>query len=136
MKRPLSVLFWVIAVLVTPYSFSDALNLVHNGGFEAEERVSPPEGWTMWGDERYKDRANFTRDTTQAHSGEASYRIHHPADTDSYTVTDPQHAIRAEEGTSLTIRFWARADAPGTSVVGLGGHRSHCRRPSPGILGD
>ncbi|MDA3874920.1 MAG: hypothetical protein PF795_13300 [Kiritimatiellae bacterium] len=138
MKYAHSVFFLAMSFLFNSLSFGDGVNLVHNGGFEAEGRGSPPEGWTMWGDERYKDQTNYTRDTTHAYSGDASYRIHHPADTDGYTVTDPQHAIRAEQGTSLTIRFWARADAPGMSVVGLGAYTTidpYVDAPPPGFWG-
>lgn len=99
-------------------------NLVFNGDFESASDASPPPGWAMWGDDCYKTAANYTRDLSNPHSGLACYRIHHPAGTDGYTVVSPQHAIRAEKGTSYALTFWARSDSPGESLVGIGAYES------------
>jgi hypothetical protein len=85
-------------------------NLVFNGDLEKETSASPPDGWTMWGPSEYKTPANYTRDTTNPHSGKACLRIHHPADTDGYIVSNPEHAIEPREGMMYTVSFWARSD--------------------------
>ncbi len=92
-------------------------NLIHNGDFELDVPDRPPPGWTMWGAERYKDPANYTRDTTNPHGGQACFRIHHPADTAGYIVTDPGHAIRPKRDMIYTVSFWARTDKPGDGAL-------------------
>lgn len=112
-------LFFLVLLLALP---AFAQNLIPNGDFDRPDDARPPTGWAMWGDDRYKDRANYTRDTGHPHTGAACYRIHHPKDTDGYTVLSPDRAIKAQPGMTYTVRFWARADAPGDSLVGLGAY--------------
>ena len=112
-----------------------AEDLVHNGGFELPAPQTVPPGWAMWGASQYKVPANFTRDTTAPHGGQACFRIHHPADTAGYVVTDPAHALRPKKHMAYRIRFWARTDVPGESVFYFEGYESikpYKDAPSPG----
>ena len=68
-------------------------NLIVNGDFESVSSQAPPPGWAMWGEERFKVPANFTRDMDRPHAGKAAFRIHHPAGTYGYVVSAPEHAI-------------------------------------------
>jgi hypothetical protein len=92
-----------------------AANLVTNGDFETAAPTNPPTGWAMWGGDKGRDPANYTRDETVAHSGKASLRIAHPSNTDSFIVTDPKHAIPTQANQRYTVSFWARADKAGTA---------------------
>lgn len=97
--------------------------------------TGPPPGWAMWGADRFKDPNNYTRDTSNSHGGSACLRIHHPAKTDGYLVTDPAHAIRPRAGMSYTVTFWARGDRPGTSGFGFTAYASlspFVDAPAPG----
>ena len=110
-------------------------NLVFNGDFELQAEQAPPPGWTMWGAQVYKTPANYTRDTTNPHSGRACFRIHHPADTAGYIVSSPQHAIRPQRGMMYAVSFWARADGPGVSQFSLTAYETiapYRDAPSPG----
>ena len=99
-------------------------NLIVNGDFERSSTQSPPPGWSMWGHERFKVPANFVRDADRPHAGTASFRIQHPAGTEGYVVSSPNHAILSRPGMMYTVSFWARADSPGRSVFGLMAYRS------------
>lgn len=104
-------LFLICKTLVGTAIAAD--NLVYNGNFETGEDVLPA-GWILWGEERFKDRANYTRDTADPFEGKASLRIHHPAGTNGSIVTSPSdHPIKSAANTSCVITFHARADAPG-----------------------
>ena len=110
-------------------------NLLLNGDLEAAATASPPPGWTMWGAETWKVPGNYTRDTARPHGGAACLRIHHPANTAGYLVTDPQHAIRPKRGRQYVISFWARADRPGKTNFWIGAYTSiapYVDAPSPG----
>lgn len=91
-------------------------NLAPNGDFENASPDAPPPGWVMWGAQVYKDPANYTRDTTNPHSGQACFRIHHPANTAGYIVSAPEKAIRPQAGKRYEVSFWARTDKPGPSL--------------------
>jgi len=112
-----------IGLLVTGEVRGDD-NLIVNGDFERSATQAPPPGWTMWGPERFKVPANFVRDPDRPHGGSASLRIQHPAGTEGYIVSAPDHAIRSRPGMMYTVSFWARADGPGRSVFGLMAYRS------------
>ena len=101
-----------------------ALRVVLTSDFEASPPTSPPDGWTMWGPERYKDPANYTVDTAGPHSGKGSFRIHHPANTGGYIVSSPQRAVRPVPGGIYRVSFWARSDSPGVSTFGITAYRS------------
>ena len=108
---------------------------VFSADFEVEEPASPPAGWVMWGADRYKNPANYTRDTTNPHAGKGCFRIHHPAGTAGYVVSDPQHAVRPRQGMRYTVSFWARTDKPEPSSFGLTAYESiapYKDAPSPG----
>ena len=91
-------------------------NLVYNGDFEEKSEHYPPPGWLMWGSKEGKNPDNYTRDINNPHSGEACFRITHPANTGSYISSDPKYAIRPQKGMVYTIKFWARTDSPGSSI--------------------
>ncbi|MBU0608451.1 MAG: hypothetical protein KKI08_11235 [Armatimonadetes bacterium] len=90
-------------------------NLCFNGGFELASADQPPPGWAMWGAPVYKVPANYTRDTTNPHRGQACFRLFHPANTAGYIVSAPDKALHAEVGKMLQVSFWARTDKPGPS---------------------
>jgi len=96
---------------------------VVNGDFERTSAAGPPPGWVMWGDQRDKVAANYTRDARKPHGGEACFRVHHPTGTDGYVVSDPQAAIRPKSGKMYTVSFWARSDRPGRSLFGWTAYR-------------
>lgn len=108
-------------------------NLIVNGDFEQPARGVPP-GWAMWGDEKYKVPANFSRDTGRPHGGQASLRIHHPAGSRGYIVSAPQTPVRTRPGMTYTVTFWARGDRPGQALFQWTAYRSiapFAEAPSP-----
>ncbi len=113
--RPL----WFLAtlILMAPAFAADnrSENLCFNGDFELTSTESPPPGWAMWGAQVYKNPANYTRDTTTPHGGQACFRLFHPANTAGYIVSAPDKALHAEAGRMLQVSFWARTDKPGPS---------------------
>ena len=112
-------------------------NLIFNGDFEESPGVSPPPGWVMWGAQEFKVPANYTRDTNNPHDGQACFRIHHPAGTAGYAVTDPAKAIRPQPAMSYTIEFWARADKPRKALFGITAYETISPfkdAPSPGFF--
>jgi hypothetical protein len=114
-----------------------AQNLITNGDFELPSTESPPPGWSMWGDPKYQNPANYTRDTNQPHSGRACFRIHHPANTAGYVVSSPRQAIALKPGMMYTVSFWARSDRPGSASFGFDAYASikpYLEAPSPGFF--
>ena len=112
-----------------------AETVVFRADFEAPNPAAPPAGWSMWGAPKYKDPANFTRDTQQRHGGAASFRIHHPARTEGYVVSAPEAAIHPQPGKMYTASFWARSDRAGEAVFGWTAYRQvkpFVDAPSPG----
>lgn len=105
---------WLAAVPLSlaVLAAAGAENLISNGDFETAAPAAPPPGWVMWGAEAYKDPANYTRDTSHPHGGQACFRIHHPANTAGYIVSAPDTAIRTEAGKRYDVSFWARTDRP------------------------
>ena len=99
-------------------------NLVHNGDFEIVSSDCPPPGWVMWGAQKYKIPANYTRDETAPHGGAACFRMHHPANTAGYVVLAPSHAIRPRGGKVYTVSFYARSDRTGSSAFGFTAYES------------
>ena len=53
-------------------SWGEDTNVVFSDDFETPSLQSPPSGWAMWGAEEFKIPANYTRDTTQPHGGQAA----------------------------------------------------------------
>ena len=101
-------------------------NVIFNGDFEQAAVISSPPGWTMWGAERFKVAANYTRDTANPHGGMACLRIHCPADTAGYLVTHPTCAMRPKPGISFQVKFGAGQQ---TAYVAVRDHS--LRDPSP-----
>ena len=99
-------------------------NLVHNGDFESISSDCPPSGWTMWGAQKYKIPANYTRDETVSHQGKASFRIYHPGNTSGYVVSAPEHAIRPRTGKAYMVSFYARSDRNGSSTFAFTAYES------------
>lgn len=99
-------------------------NLVHNGDFEAVSTDSPPSGWVMWGAEKYKVAANYTRDEAVAHGGKASFRMVHPANTSGYIVSAPDQAIRPEVGKLYKVSFYARSAGTASASFGITAYES------------
>jgi hypothetical protein len=112
-------------------------NLILNGDLEAPAPQNPPPGWVMWGAQKYKDPAHFTRETANPHSGQACLRIHHPAGTAGYVVSTPDHAIATRQGMRYTVTFWARAEKPGRALFGFDGYeqfKPYVGAPAPGFF--
>lgn len=116
---------------------TSAAQVVFGDDFETPSAQSPPPNWVMWGAQQYKIPAHFTRDTTQAHGGQACFRIHHPAKTQGYVVSAPGRAIQPQRGMIYTVSFWARADKSGKALFQWLAYRSvapFVDAPSPGSL--
>ena len=109
-------LFVAFVMWVTCEAFGGDATVIFQDDFEAAQAASPPPGWTMWGADQYKTPANYTRDTTEPHSGQACFRIRHPAKTEGYIVSSPARAIRPKPAMIYTVSFWARAEKPGQAV--------------------
>ena len=134
MTAPRSGLAALVAALALCASHA-AENLLFNGDIEAPAPQNPPPGWTMWGAQKYKDPANFTRETANPHGGKACLRIHHPPNTAGYIVSSPDHAIPMKKGMCYTVTFWARAEKPGRAVFGFDayeGFKPYVSAPAPG----
>ena len=101
-----------------------AENLLFNGDFEMPSAASPPPGWVMWGANQWKVPANFTRDTANAHGGQACFRIHHPADSRGYVVSSPDHPIAVLPNVAYTLTFSARASRNAQATVGFDSYQS------------
>ena len=133
-SKPLS-LSLALVTWVTGSAICNDANVVFRDDFEADPTASPPPGWAMWGSEQYKSPANYTRDTTAPHSGQACFRIHHPAKTGGYVVSSPARAIRPKPAMIYTVSFWARAEKSGQAEFLWTAYRSlqaYVGAPSPG----
>jgi len=134
-RRALPLAAQVLMALAFVSAVACGQDPIYNGHFEVGSPESPPPGWTMWGPERYKDPANYTRDTADPHGGSACFRIHHPADTSGYIVSSPQRPILAERNTKYIVSFWARTKGPGASRFGFTAYETiapYVDAPSPG----
>lgn len=126
-------------LILSPLLFNFAVGaetVVFRADFEAPTPAAPPADWSLWGAPKYKDPANFTRDTQQAHGGAASFRIHHPARTEGYVVSAPEAAIHPQPRKMYTASFWARAERAGEAVFGWTAYRQvkpFVDAPSPGF---
>ena len=111
---------------------ANAQELLKNGGFE-EEAAGVPPGFAIWGTEQSNNSENFKRDSSEAHSGKASLRIHHLANAPGYIVSSPfDNAIKAEKSTEYTASFWAKTDKPGYGEFRIGSYLSTKRPLSDG----
>jgi len=109
--------FAVILVASAVTSFAEDAGKEHvllRDGFEKFQKQQlekgPPDGWIMWGLKTDKVPSNFVVDTSDAHSGRASFRIRHPANTMGYVALNPRLAIRPKRNRAYTLSFWAKAD--------------------------
>ena len=133
--RLIAAVLAALVLLVLVSSAHGAHGLVYNGDFEIASAESPPPGWTMWGDDVWKIPANYTLERASPHSGKACLRIQHPAGTEGYIVSSPEHAIHPRKGMMYTVTFWARANGLGTSHVAITAYSSiqpFIDAPSPG----
>jgi hypothetical protein len=127
----------LFSALLACASWGADTNPVFSDDFEAPSIKSPPANWAMWGAEEFKIPANYTRDATQPHRGEACFRIHHPANTRGYIVSTPNRAIRPKPRMIYTVSFWARAEKPGKALFQWIAYQSVqplVDAPSPGSL--
>jgi hypothetical protein len=134
-RRCLGPLFVLSSLL--PSLVDGAETVVYRADFDTSNPAAPPAGWSMWGAPKYKDPANFTRDTQQSHGGAASFRIHHPAGTGGYVVSAPESAIHPQPGKMYTATFWARSDREGEAVFGWTAYRQvqpFVDAPAPGFF--
>jgi len=118
-------------------SWGEEADSIFFDDFETPSPQSPPSNWAMWGAQEFKVPANYARDTTQPHGGQACFRIHHPANTRGYVVSSPTRAIQPKPGMIYTVSFWARADKPGKALFQWTAYRTinpFVDAPSPGSL--
>ena len=92
-------------------------SLLANGEFEQELAKAPPPGWVMWGDRKYKAPGNYTTDTANPHAGKGCFRVHKPANTQGYVVSDPARPVVVRAGKTYTVRLWARVADPAHKPV-------------------
>ncbi len=97
--------------------------MILSDGFEqfAEQQImtAPPSGWSVWGENVAKDRPKFIIDTTEAHSGKASFRIRHLPQSTSFAVLDPARAIRPQKKRAYTTVFWAKSNKETEMFFGI-----------------
>ncbi|MGD0538826.1 MAG: hypothetical protein ABSC03_14415 [Verrucomicrobiota bacterium] len=125
----------LLVTLAAGTALCDDANVVFHDDFEEGSTASPPPGWAMWGAQPYKTPANYTRDTANPHSGQACFRIHHPAKTGGYIVSSPDRAINPKPAMIYTVSFWARAEKPGKAMFRWTAYRTTkplVDAPSPG----
>ena len=129
------VVFAGMALLLCSWAPAADTNLIYNGDFELQSPACPPPGWTMWGAQAFKIPENYTRVNANPHGGQACFRLHHPAETQGYIVSSPQHAIRPKAGKTYKASFRARSDRSGASVFGFTAYENinpYEDAPSPG----
>ncbi|MCL4205468.1 MAG: hypothetical protein KJ000_23545 [Pirellulaceae bacterium] len=127
----------VLLALATGRTVAAEATVVLQADFETPSAMRPPTGWSMWGAQKFKNPADFTRDEQTPHGGLACFRIHHPAGTGGYVVSSPEASIRPKSGTMLTATFWARSDRPGEAMFGWTAYRQvqpFVDAPSPGFF--
>ena len=135
--NPMTCLLSVGAAMAVLAGTAMAQEVVFDANFEVESGERPPAGWTMWGPQKDKDPANYTRVTAKPHSGAACFRVHHPADTNGYIVSTPNAPLEPRESMRYAASFWARADRPGRAQFGFTAYRTiapYIDAPSPGWL--
>ena len=126
---------FLLFLMAASTAFCDDANVVFRDDFEEASTTDPPPGWAMWGAQQYKTPANYTRDTTNPHSGQACFRIHHPTNTGGYIVSSPDRAIIPKPAMIYTVSFWARAEKPGQAMFHWTAYRTmnpFVDAPSPG----
>ncbi|MCG6536828.1 MAG: hypothetical protein L7F78_19500, partial [Syntrophales bacterium LBB04] len=129
--------FWglVFLAILGTASLAGANNLIYNGDFEVPASKNPPPGWVMWGPAANQDPSYYSLDPTSPQSGKYCFRIHHPAGSAGYIVTDPAQALKPRKGKIYTISFYARTSKPGRSLFGFAAYETlnpFKDAPSPG----
>lgn len=99
-------------------------NIWPHGNFDDASDSRPPKGWTMWGDQKFKNPANYTIDTINSHSGAGCFRLHQPAGTAGYVNMEPSAALHPQIGMMYDISFWARREGSGSSILSVEGYES------------
>jgi hypothetical protein len=105
-------------------------NLVFNGDFELPSPQSPPPGWAMWGAEKFKVPAHFTRDATQPHNGQRMRMSRAKAQR-------TQRRYLSKTLCALCVLARNNADKPGRSLFGVTAYESirpFVDAPSPGFF--
>ncbi|MFN8487970.1 MAG: carbohydrate binding domain-containing protein [Caldilineaceae bacterium] len=115
-------LLWLcLLCLLWEPTYAQNTNLIYNGDFELATNDRPPLGWLMWGDDQYKNPANYTRDPQNPHTGTAAFRIYHPANSAGYIAADPaKNIIQAQKRQTYTFHFWAKSDSSGPAIFLIG----------------
>lgn len=103
---------------------SAGTELWSHGTFENLADARPPKGWVLWGDEKYKDPANYTIDAVNPRAGKGCFRLFQPRDTGGYVNMDPSLAIRPKRGMMYEISFWVRSDVANDSALVVEGYES------------
>lgn len=105
-------------------SATAGVNVWNHGNFDDPADSRPPKGWTLWGDPKFKNPANYTIDSKNPHAGTGCFRLDQPASTAGYINTEPSAAIHPKRGMKYEITFWARRSAPGTATLVVEGYAS------------
>jgi len=128
---------YLLLMLTASTVFCGDAKVVFHDEFEQGSTASPPPGWAMCGVDQYKTPSNYTRDTINAHGGQACFRIHHPAKSVGYIVSSPDRAINPKPAMVYAVSFWARAEKPGKATFRWTAYRSikpFVDAPSPGTF--
>lgn len=72
-------LVFLITAAMASISLAAGSEMLFQDDFESPTTQSPPSNWAMWGANKYKTPAHYTRDVTRPHGGQACFRIFHPA---------------------------------------------------------
>lgn len=109
-------------------AFPEQEQVLLEEGFEADFGTLTDLGsaWAIWGPAAGKIPANFTRDPTAPHSGQACLRIRRPGPVANQwfglPVTNPEFLL-PQPGRRYTISFWARSPEPATASLGIFSYR-------------
>jgi len=120
----------VISMLLLMFCANASENMIRDGGFELEYNNIKDinNSWTIWGPQEGKIWGNFTRDTTNPHSGNACMKVFGKGDRPSIwhgvLASNPQENILTpKKGKKYTLTFWARTDTPGSFVLHVGAYK-------------
>ncbi len=107
MKMLILLLVCVMSLAAT-YGAPIGDNLIRNGDFEDDSVEFPPVGWVIYGDEQWVMPEHFVLDPIDPHQGKYSLRVHHPARSHAFPVSDSDRPIKPREGMAYAVSFWYR----------------------------